>query len=285
MFDTLPPIETITDPLPVSKILATMKLLEATNHYDVSGMRKALINGANPNFHAGLALRKASAHGDLTLLEILREHGGDLIAQQKSLFDSFIDNNNLKGLIYLQQTGCDIHLDDEYCLRRAALTNKRSIIRHLLKHNADIAVSHHVVFCGAAKNGHVLTMACLLKAGANPFTTENLPLRLAAREGQLGAVRYLLKKGANPKDHNHDALWMSAQFGKYDVFELLLNLVKDEFLLIASEHLLPQKNLHPRIRAILENQILKFRGEELKRNQALTVKPVLVAAQQKPSRL
>jgi ankyrin repeat protein len=123
---------------------------------------------------------------------------------------------------YLISKGANIHIENDYVLRKACENGHLETVEYLLKMGADVHVEGAIIL--AATNGHIEIIKLLLNYGADIHAKNDKALLLSAKNGHLEIVKLLLDKGANihVKEDNYDAIRLSIKFKKLDVFKYLL---------------------------------------------------------------
>jgi len=101
-----------------------------------------------------------------------------------------------KVLEELIDEGANIHADNDYALRWAALNGHLDIMKFLVEKGANMHAYNDYALRVAAKNGHLDIVKYLVSASANIHAGDDYALRLAADNGHTKVVRYLERVAA-----------------------------------------------------------------------------------------
>jgi hypothetical protein len=117
--------------------------------------------------------------------------------------------------------GADVHADNDYALRGAAVNGHLPVVQALLAAGADVHADNDYALCCAARNGHLPVVQALLAAGANLHARDDYALCCAVGNGHLPVVQALLAAGANLHADNDYALCWAARNGHSECVKLL----------------------------------------------------------------
>ena len=141
---------------------------------------------------------------------------------------------------FLIEKGCDIHSNDEYPLRKAAIMGDIEIVKLLVENGADVHALHDWALDNAAKHCHLDVVIYLVENGADIHADNNAALLNSVGNGYLEVVKYLVENGANIHVDNENALRTSILESDSDMINYLLEkgaIVNEDIIKIAkSQH-------------------------------------------------
>ena len=200
--------------------------------------------GANPDLANGYSLKtpveEAAAAGQLRVMSAFIDHGASVKSSSTlnhAMTVHWSPNDNIEMVRFLLDNGAhpDRVLDSKeslFPLQLAARYGRKSIIRVLLEHGADVnrqIDDGWTALHEAAKNGDEETVRLLIENYnadiTKPSVNGSLALHLAAQNGHTGCVRALLDKGQNINATNNDgrtALHIAASDDCVEVVRYLL---------------------------------------------------------------
>jgi ankyrin repeat protein len=129
-------------------------------------------------------------------------------------------NNHILILKELIKNGIDIHMGEEYALRRACLYGHLNIIKELINAGANVKDDNYPYSTSplseAIKSGNTLVVKELINAGAEINTKYRNALRLAIDDDNLEMVKFLIDNGADVSIFDQEEINdMSTEMGLY----------------------------------------------------------------------
>ncbi|KAI9202661.1 ankyrin repeat-containing domain protein [Polychytrium aggregatum] len=147
------------------------------------------------------ALRNACSAGWLETVRILAQAGADIHLDQDEPLLLAVESGNAALVEYLILHGADVNTQGSAALRavcKDSLPEAVSLARLLIDSGVDIHAAEEDALCMAAMNGNVGLVQLLLRNGADPFVSDQMPLRLAAEcNTHAGVVKLLLRQGCD----------------------------------------------------------------------------------------
>ena len=132
------------------------------------------------------------------------------------------------NLQMLLDEGANVHVDNDYTLRRASEYGHTKVVKLLFKHGADVHARDDQALRWTSVNGHAEVVKLLLNNGADVHARGDYALRWASWYGHTKVVKLLLKHGANVHADNDDALRLASGHRHTEVMELLKSHMKKE---------------------------------------------------------
>ena len=144
----------------------------------------------------GAALRRASANGNLAVVEVLLAHGADVHADDDGALQVASGRGHLAVVEVLLAHGANVHADDDWALRMASANRHLAVVEVLLAHGADVHADGDWALRAASRDGHLAVVEILLAHGANVHALNDAALREASERGHLAVVQALRAAGA-----------------------------------------------------------------------------------------
>lgn len=131
---------------------------------------------------------------------------------------------DLKTVTALLENGVNVHIYDDYALRRSAERGRLDLVLKLLEYGADLHALNDYALRHSAKNGHADIVAALLERGANinPSTGVTSALKYSAWYNRPSMVTKLLEFGADVHVEDDAALRVSYEHRNLNVMTILL---------------------------------------------------------------
>ncbi|MBI4751657.1 MAG: ankyrin repeat domain-containing protein [Acidobacteria bacterium] len=232
--------------------LNNTKLVEMINAGEAHKLDLLLQLGVNPNtiyedtrYFSNTFLSFAIESQEVAVVEVLLQHHADpklLVRSQKPQYNG---QASFKTMLEMA----------------ASLGQSRSV-SGLLRTCLWAEIEKNEALAAAVKNKHVSVAQTLLRVGADPNFSHNLPLHLAIRAGHLKMVKLLLAWGADPGIDEGSSLKLAKLMGEKPIFDELSQLALLEKPIPPPE-LKPQPN-QPQTDGLLISLVLhSFCSEQL----------------------
>jgi len=128
---------------------------------------------------------------------------------------------DLQVIEELVEKGANIHVYNDYALRRAAEYGHLDVVKYLVENGADIYASDEKALRWAANYGHLDVVKFLVEKGAYIHIYNDYALKCAAENGHLEVVKFLVEKGANIHAEDDYALRWAVKYGHLEVVKYL----------------------------------------------------------------
>ena len=125
---------------------------------------------------------------------------------------------------FLVEQGADIHVQNNYILKRSATKGQLDVVKYLVENGANIHAENDYALRYSACNGHLEVVKYLVENGADIHSIDDFALRWSAELGQFNIVKYLVEQGADIHTDDDFALRYSAKNGHTEIAEYLKNL-------------------------------------------------------------
>jgi len=151
----------------------------------------ALAIQGGADVYTGDALRWASEHGHLSVVEVLVKACPDDDALRLAS-----ENGYLPIVKLLVHAGVDVHAMGNMALRMASYYGHLPVVEFLVQAGADVHADDDYALRYASSSGHLPIVKFLVTAGANVHTDDDEALRWASKYGHLDVVEFLVTAGA-----------------------------------------------------------------------------------------
>lgn len=141
-----------------------------------------------------LALLEAIRTGKYQAMRAGLKHV-DVTRVGATLLSAAVRCGDLKGLVFLQQRGCDIRAGNDQAFRTAAETGNLALLEFLHIHGANIHVNDEEALSLAMENGHLRTVVFLKEHGADFSRLDEETLALTRLNGHALLFDYVTNSG------------------------------------------------------------------------------------------
>jgi ankyrin repeat protein len=149
------------------------------------------------------------------LLNIKRRYSFRQIGEWRSSVHSFY------ACSFLIEHKADLHVKNDFALRKASSCGYKEVVALLLEHKADVHAVCNYALQSASKSGHKDTVALLLDHKANVHVDAS-PLRMASENGHKDVVALLLERKADVHAEDDRSVIWASEGGYKEVVALLL---------------------------------------------------------------
>ena len=109
---------------------------------------------------------------------------------------------NMKGIKYLENSGADIHAENEDALILTSYSGHLEAVKYSVEQGADVHAQGDLALRWASEYGHLEIVKYLVEQGANIHAQNDYALGWARQNGHSEVVQYLLEHGADIQDWN-----------------------------------------------------------------------------------
>jgi len=159
---------------------------------------------------------------ELSTWKLLISLGADIHEENDYALRFAALNGHLEVVKYLVQLGANIHADNDYALRWSALNGHLEVLKYLVQLGANIHAENDYALRFAAGKGHLEVLKYLISLGADIHAYHDFALRWAAGNGHLEVVKYLVQQGADIHANHEEALIWSENNKHIEVYNELL---------------------------------------------------------------
>lgn len=177
-----------------------------------------LAKGVDPAVDNSSILTLPGVERDLELLKVLYYYGADLSIHGPGLMREAIVYSRGPTVAFLAQ--CGVCVDHEDSVMSAIRHGCYSSLREVLRYGVSPR-SRYLEY--ACSYNRVDIVKLLLRYGADPDSSEGLPIYNACRDGHIEVVRLLARHGAGIRNDVNDCLWAAIREQRTDVVMYLLS--------------------------------------------------------------
>lgn len=159
-----------------------------------------------------------------TIIKFVLDKGADIYYKKCSVIDFAIKNCRWQIILTLLEYKLDVHYKNDYILKQLCEQEYKPVelLDSLIAYGANIHVDNDFPLRRSALIGDHQYVSKLLLNGSDVHADNDYAIRMAARCGHLEVVQILLQYGANIQVDNDYPIWAAIQFGRIQVFKLLL---------------------------------------------------------------
>ena len=134
---------------------------------------------------------------------------------------------HLDILKYLVEVGANIHIKDDYALRKASRYGHLEVVKYLVSLGANIHAQNEGALAQASEKGHLEIVKYLVSLDADIHAHSEWALKVASRHGHLEVIKYLVENGADIHVQDDWILGISSSNGHLEVIKYLVSLGAD----------------------------------------------------------
>lgn len=160
-----------------------------------------------------------------------------------SAFQWAARGGDIETVDFLLSRGADVHYDDDYALKWAALYGHKDLVRHLVDDlGVDPQADGNAALWNASFYKHFDVVRLLIDRGVDVNAKDGIALTYACAHADREMVEFLLNHGAKVNADDGAALAMAAGYDQVDIVNLLIergadvNAGNGKPLLWAAEH-------------------------------------------------
>jgi len=184
-----------------------------------------LAKGADPDINYGDAVMTASLNGHYKVVSALIKKGVSVDTLDESLMKAIAassDTQTKETVNVLLDAGADVHVQDDYPLRRAVMENAYDIVEILLKAGANVHVNNEFPLTYAVMHMHKDMVKLLIDHGADVHALHDYAIRVASERNHPPVVSLLVDAGADVDAMGGEPLILACKNGHRLVAEILV---------------------------------------------------------------
>ncbi|AGF84830.1 repeat protein [Moumouvirus goulette] len=170
----------------------------------------------------GIYLREVYLPTDDPNFQMIKDPDGDKYGANMIILGEKRDLRDLETWKYMVSKGVDIHINNDYALRRASVQGHFKIVQYLVENGANLHAEDYCALRLACNNNHFEVVKYLIENGANIHANDDYALIRASMYGQFEMVQYLVENGANLHAKDDYALRLACRNGHFEVVKYLI---------------------------------------------------------------
>ena len=209
-----------------------LKVLDQPRHMSCMAARQATTYiGEKPSPSSSSSLAEniipnavmvASKNGNLNTLKYLVENKADIHIKNNYCVRRASRNGHIDAVKYLVKHKADIHMKNNYCVRWASKNGHLEVVKYLVKHKADIHIKNNYCVRWASKNGHLEVVKYLVKHKADVHADDNYCVKWASENGHLEVVKYLVENKVDIHANDNQCVRWASENGHLEVVKYLV---------------------------------------------------------------
>ena len=138
------------------------------------------------------------------------------------LFKFIVNNKYWDMFLNLDYTKFDIHVENDYALKRSSGRGHLEVVKFLIENGANIHAEDDYALRMSSSNGFTDIVKFLVEIGANIHADDDGALRWSSDNGNIEVVKFLIEKGADIHTDDDYALRWSSDNGNIEVVKFLI---------------------------------------------------------------